>query len=82
MVREGELISVRDHRAVLARVMDAFRAASLCVPGSSGPRIVGITSPAEGSETMRVCSEELLRDMVKWADELEADRNSHIRLLR
>ena len=63
MVREGELINVADHRASLARIMDAFRAALLSIPGSWGPRIVGIGSPAEGTEAMRVCSEELLRDL-------------------
>ena len=68
---EGDLIDVDDHRTVLAKVLDAFRAAVLSVPGSWGPRIVGIQSPAEGTEAMRVCSEELLRDLMGAAGQLE-----------
>ena len=70
---EGELIAIADHRTVVGKVADAFRAALLSVPGSWGPRIVGVTSPAEGTEAMRVCSEELLRDMSSVADALELE---------
>ena len=70
---EGELIDVADHRAVIGKVADAFRAALLSVPGSWGPQIVGIPTPAEGTEAMRVCSEGLLRDMASVADALELE---------
>ena len=70
---EGELIDVDDHRAVIGKVADAFRAALLSVPGSWGPRVVGIPTPAEGTEAMRLCSEELLQDMMGVADELELE---------
>ena len=71
LVREGELISLGAHRAVFAKLIEMFRAALLSVPGSWDPRIVGIKSPAEGTETMRLCSEGLLRDLANSAGELE-----------
>ncbi len=70
---EGELIDIGDHRTVVGKIADAFRAALLSVPGSWGPRMVGITSPAEGTEAMRTCSEELLRDMASVADSIELE---------
>ena len=70
---EGELIAIADHRTVVGKVADAFRAALLSVPGSWGPQIVGIPTPAEGTEAMRVCSEWLLRDMASVADSLELE---------
>ena len=70
---EGELIAIADHRTVVGKVADAFRAALLSVPGSWGPQIVGIPTPAEGTEAMRVCSEGLLRDMASVADALELE---------
>ena len=70
---EGELIAIADHRTVVGKVADAFRAALLSVPGSWGPQIVGIPTPAEGTEAMRVCSEGLLRDMASVADSLELE---------
>ena len=72
LVREGELISVGAHRAVLDKVIEMFRAALLSVPGSWGPRIVGIKSPAEGTEAMRLCCEELLQDLASAAGQLSA----------
>ena len=69
---EGLVVNLDDHRSVLAKVLDATRAALLAIPGSWGPRVVGIMSPAEATETMVVCSEELLRDLAAVADELEA----------
>ena len=68
----GLVVNLDDHRSVLAKVLDATRAALLAIPGSWGPRVVGIMSPAEATETMVVCSEELLRDLAAVADELEA----------
>ena len=70
---EGELIAIADHRTVVGKVADAFRAALLSVPGSWGPQVVGIPTPAEGTEAMRVCSEGLLRDMASVADALELE---------
>ena len=70
---EGELIGIGDHRSVVGKIADAFRAALLSVPGSWGPRVVGITSPVEGTEAMRTCSEELLRDMAGVADSIELE---------
>ena len=70
---EGELIAIADHRTVVGKVADAFRAALLSIPGSWGPQIVGIPTPAEGTEAMRVCSEGLLRDMASVADSLELE---------
>lgn len=80
-VREGELVSVDDHRAVLAKVLDAFRSAMLSMPGAWGPRIVGIQTPAEGTETMRVAGEEILRDMAAVANALELEGSPEERLL-
>ena len=68
---EGELITIDDHETVVGKIADAFRAAVLAIPGSWGPRLVGIKSPAEGTELMRQCGHELLRDMVRFADDLE-----------
>lgn len=73
---ESELVSVSDHRGALAKVLDAFRAALISVPGSWGPRIVGISSPAEGTEAMKVCSEELLRDLVAASNQLDMDESA------
>ena len=70
---EGELIALADHRTVVGKVADAFRAALLSIPGSWGPQVVGISTPAEGTEAMRVCSEGLLRDMASVADSLELE---------
>ena len=70
---EGALIDIGDHRTVVGKIADAFRAALLSVPGSWGPRVVGIASPVEGTEAMRTCSEELLRDMAGVADSIELE---------
>ena len=45
---EGELIAIADHRTVVGKVADAFRAALLSVPGSWGPQIVGIRRRRKG----------------------------------
>ena len=78
---EGELIGIDDHRVVVGKIADAFRAALLSVPGSWGPLVVGITSPAEGTEAMRTCSEELLRDMAGVADSLDLEGQASAELL-
>lgn len=71
---EGEVITIDDHRAVVERIASAFRTSVLGVPGAWGPQVVGIVSAAEGTEVMRTCSEELLRDLASaLADELEQD---------
>ena len=70
LVREGELISIGAHRAVCDKMIELFRASLLAVPGSWGPRVVGIKSPAEGKEAMRICSEELLRDLASASGQI------------
>ena len=69
---EGGLISIDDHRSVVEKISGAFRAAVLAIPGAWGARIVGLETPAQATEVMRECSEQILRDMVRFADELEA----------
>ena len=72
---EAELIPMDDHLTILGTFVTRVRAKLLGFPGPWGPRIVGITSPAQGTEAMRTLVEEALTDLRRVADEIEELEN-------
>lgn len=75
---EGSAIDVEHHDEVVEELVRAFRLSVLALPGTWGPRIVGVSDPARGTELMRRCADDLLRAMQSKAGdlELEAGRES------
>jgi len=68
---EGEVIPVADHLEVLGRIVDGFRTKLVSLEGSWGPRVVGITSPAEGAAVVGAMVREAIEDLRSIADDLE-----------
>lgn len=70
---EGSAIDIEHHDEVVEELVRAFRLSVLALPGTWGPRIVGITDPAQGTEAMRRCADDLLRAMQSKAGDLELE---------
>ena len=68
---QGDLIWVEDHLTILGKFVAGVRSKLLGFPGPWGPRIVGIASPAQGTEAMRTLVEEALTDLGRIAEEVE-----------
>ena len=68
---EGELIPIDDHLTILGKFVSRVRAKLLGFPGPWGPRVVGIASPAQGTEAMRILVEEAIIDLRGVAAEIE-----------
>lgn len=69
---EGDLLRTADHDEVVGKLVYGIRAAIDQVPGW-GPRLVGITTPAEGRERAEGLRDDLLRSLQGLADELDAE---------
>lgn len=70
---EGSAVDVEHHDEVVEELVRAFRLSVLALPGTWGPRIVGVSDPARGTELMRRCADDLLRAMQSKAGDLELE---------
>lgn len=69
---EGDLVGVDDHLQILGDALTYIRARILALPGAWGPRIVGLRTPAQATQMMRILADETINDLARVADEIES----------